>query len=87
MQTKLGNNIQQVDYTYNARDWLRTVTSNQFSELLKYDDATVNARYNGNIAQMAWITAGSPGAYNFTYDKANRLTDAVSVSPVTFSLQ
>ncbi|MBL7994997.1 RHS repeat-associated core domain-containing protein, partial [bacterium] len=47
----------------------------------------VNARYNGNIAQMAWITAGSPGAYNFTYDKANRLTDAVSVSPVTFSLQ
>lgn len=87
LQTRLGNNIQTLDYSYNVRDWLKTLNSSQFTETLKYDDATVNPRYNGNIAQAAWITAGSPGAYNFTYDKANRLTEALSVSPVTFNLQ
>lgn len=82
---RLGNNIQTVDYTYSIRDWLKSVNSNQFSETMKYHDATVNPRYNGNIAQMSWNTAGNSGAYDFTYDGANRLTDAVTTSGPDFS--
>jgi len=85
LQTKLGPSNQTVDYTYSVRDWLKTINSTQFSETLFYNDASSGARYNGNIAQMSWNTAGNVGAYNFTYDKANRLTDAVSTSGPDFS--
>ncbi len=84
-QVILGNTVQTLNYTYSIRDWLKSVNSNQFSQTLKYDDATVNPRYNGNIAQMTWNTAGNAGAYDFTYDGANRLTDAVTTSGPDFS--
>lgn len=81
----LGNGIQSVDYSYTIRDWLKSVNSNQFSQTLNYDDAAVNPRFNGNIAEMSWTTAGNAGAYHFTYDHANRLTDAVTTSGPDFS--
>ncbi len=84
-QVILGNTVQTLNYTYSIRDWLKSVNSNQFSQTLKYDDATVNPRYNGNIAQMTWNTAGNAGAYDFTYDGANRLTDAVTTAGPDFS--
>ncbi|NUM82142.1 RHS repeat-associated core domain-containing protein, partial [bacterium] len=88
-QMKLGNNIQTITNSYNIRDWLAQISSAAFSQTLKYYDATAGARYNGNIAQTNWTTqtqSGSQsGAYDFTYDKANRLLNAASTSGPNFS--
>ncbi|MBL7961959.1 hypothetical protein JNL27_17125, partial [bacterium] len=83
LTTKLGNNIQQVDYTYNSRDWLKYINdvnnigTDKFAMSLGYDTVGINPRFNGNIAASASLVSGqSQYAYNYVYDKANRLTDA-----------
>ncbi len=82
-QMKLGNNIQTVDYTYNVRDWLKYINdinsmgTDKFAMTLGYDTVGTNARYNGNIASSSSLIAGqSAYAYNYVYDRANRLVDA-----------
>ncbi len=83
LTTKLGNNIQQVDYTYNSRDWLKYINNvnnlgtDKFALSLGYDTVGTNSRYNGNISASASLVSGqSQYAYNYVYDNANRLTDA-----------
>jgi Fe-S cluster assembly iron-binding protein IscA len=73
---------QQLDYRYVPRGWMskvlgRTSAGDNFGIELKYTN-TANAQYNGNIGEMSWKRTGSSnwGSYNFTYDKANRLTNA-----------
>ncbi|MBS7567117.1 RHS repeat-associated core domain-containing protein, partial [Mucilaginibacter sp. Bleaf8] len=57
-----------------------------FSLDLRYNtpDVLANAQWNGNIAQMNYLTTkvSAPGTKSFayTYDKVNRLTNAVSTA-------
>ncbi|AFD06646.1 RHS repeat-associated core domain protein [Solitalea canadensis DSM 3403] len=75
--------LQTVDYAYNVRGWLKSSTAPKFSMSLKYEDATATAykQYNGNIGEMSY-TGPTSGAksFQYSYDKLNRLTSAVSTS-------
>jgi YD repeat-containing protein len=83
---------QTVDYTYNERDWLRTINDvgdlgeDKFGEQIHYNTspatvATVD-QYNGNIAAVEYYNSGlgeanvGRSAYSLSYDGANRLTSA-----------
>jgi YD repeat-containing protein len=83
---------QTVDYSYNERDWLRTINDvgdlgeDKFGEQIHYNTspatvATVD-QYNGNIAAVEYYNSGlgeanvGRSAYSFGYDGANRLTSA-----------
>jgi len=62
-----------------------TDTNDQFGMELKYDGATMPL-YNGNIGNMKTLTGSVSGnsypalTYNYTYDKLNRLTNAISTT-------
>ncbi|WP_436516252.1 DUF6443 domain-containing protein [Ekhidna sp. To15] len=88
----LHHGVQTLNYSYNIRGWLTkinepTLTGNDLfgMELLynEQDGSLNNSQlYNGNISAMKWSDrdAGGVGvserAYNFGYDKLNRLTAA-----------
>lgn len=74
--------LQNTQYTYNERGWLKTGTSAQFSNRLKYEDGTT-AQYNGNIANQDWGAAASlPNVYTYSYDRLNRLLNGTSTGIV-----
>lgn len=68
---------QTIAYSYNARGWLKSQTAALFTQNLKYEDivAGVASQYNGNISRQEW---GNGKYYNYTYDKLNRLSTALS---------
>ncbi|CAL2106845.1 hypothetical protein T190115A13A_20125 [Tenacibaculum sp. 190524A02b] len=89
---KVGGGLQEVDYTYNIRGWLKKINGDAkndndlFNFSLKYNDiAEVDKRlYNGNIAQTTWSslsvnTSGNPKSnqYTYTYDALNRIIGAI----------
>lgn len=68
------DDIQKIDYKYTPRGWLHTLQNDGGKGYL------VNLRYqpNGNVSSLAWQTPGYSGSFDsFTYDGANRMTDAV----------
>lgn len=70
---------QDITYKYNARGWVIKQGSALFNQELKYDDAPGSqAQFNGNIGQQLWTTNGQSHYYNYSYDKANRLTSGIS---------
>ena len=75
---KLHDNTEIINYTYNIRNWLKSINSPRFQETLYYQDGTT-ALYNGNISQMDWkvLQESHSHRYTFSYDGLNRLTDAV----------
>ncbi|HKG05646.1 MAG TPA: RHS repeat-associated core domain-containing protein, partial [Pedobacter sp.] len=80
---RLNNSLLSIAYRYNERGWLTRATSPQFSMTLGYD-TLATAQYNGNIAMQRWGTGGIsyPNAFSYTYDKLNRLTNAISTGIV-----
>ena len=70
-----------VSYTYDVHGWLKNITTNSFKEELFYASCpdTKYDCYNGNIGTMKWSNNnyGQNRGYQFVYDGANRLTDAV----------
>ncbi|MDN3580325.1 DUF6443 domain-containing protein, partial [Mucilaginibacter flavus] len=62
-----------------------TDLNDQFGMDVKYDDAG-SPQYNGNIGSIKSLTGTISGnsypalTYNYTYDKINRLTDAISTT-------
>jgi RHS repeat-associated protein len=83
MTKHLGNDLQQVAYTYNERGWLRTAnsSSNFFNLDLRYNspEAGVTQQFNGNIAEMLYSGKNSGSkTLKFAYDPLNRLTNSVS---------
>ena len=68
-----------VDYAYNIRNWVTSISSREFSETLHYTDGIGTPCYNGNISSMQWQNgASSPkSGYKFSYDGLNRLTSAI----------
>ncbi len=80
--------LQNVDYTYNIRGWLKqinnptTLGSDLFSFKLNYntnDHGGANL-FNGNIAETEWKTANTNNSlkwYKYTYDDLNRITSGI----------
>ena len=66
-------------YTYDLHGWLTGITTNSFTEELFYASGPGTALYNGNISAIRWKSAdySQKRGYKFTYDGANRLTQAV----------
>ena len=83
----VGNNeaspLQEVDYTYNIRGWLKRINNPNSGELgkdlfsfeLNYNDLFGTRLYNGNISRMLWTTASDNAnrQYYYYYDNLNRL--------------
>ena len=81
--------LQDVNYSYNERGWLRTsgtsannIATNLFNLDLRYDNpGTGTQQFNGNISQMFYNGQYSGNKqFDYTYDALNRLTAAVSTS-------
>ncbi|WP_164463683.1 DUF6443 domain-containing protein [Chryseobacterium shandongense] len=92
---KVGNNLQDIQYTYNTRGWVSKINdpTNLGSKLFGYElkfgstsNASVaQANYNGNITEVNWKTSadGILKRYSYLYDGYNRLTGAVYQEPET----
>lgn len=77
-QKKLHNGLQTTSYAYNERGWLKSQSSAEFSEQLKYQDGGV-PQYNGNISGQLWGAGSNLGqAFSYSYDALNRLVMASS---------
>ncbi len=68
-----------VDYAYNIRNWVTSISSREFSETLHYTDGIGTPCYNGNISSILWQNGASAAksGYKFSYDGLNRLTSAI----------
>ena len=84
--TNRSSNVGSVNYGYDVRGWLTSISTRNFSEELFYADSPWgDSCYNGNISALRWKDAGyKPDhrnmkyrGYQFTYDHLNRLTAAV----------
>jgi RHS repeat-associated protein len=73
--------LQQVDYQYNIRGWLKEINdvnspgSDLFSFKIGYNEGA-NALYNGNISSTRWRTNNTDNSlkqYNYLYDALNRI--------------
>lgn len=76
-QSKLSSTLD-VNYDYDLHGWLKGITTNKFCEELFYADGVGTPCYNGNISSIRWKhnTSSTKRGYKFTYDNANRLTQA-----------
>lgn len=82
--------LQNVDYTYNIRGWLKNINdvnnlgSDLFAFQINYNIPNAGAAlFNGNISQTFWKTANNDNTlknYTYTYDNLNRLTQAIDNS-------
>ena len=83
------NSLQNVDYTYNIRGWLRSI--NDITELVGNDlfafkinynqlesESNTTGLYNGNISETLWRTSADniKRKYEYHYDNLNRLLEA-----------
>ncbi len=86
LDSKKVGNLQQVDYKYNVRGWLKHINnpaslgSDLFAFTINYDTTTENLNatplYNGNISETIWKTASDNAkrSYGYKYDALNRIT-------------
>ena len=90
--------LQEVDYSYNVRDWLTGIndinnTNKLFNFSIAYNQGS-NPLYNGNIANTKWRTANNDDnslkSYDYQYDPLNRIiaatdnTGKFNVSGITY---
>ena len=68
-----------VSYSYDLHGWTTGITTASFCEELFYANGPGTPRWNGNISSMRWHNEGyyPKRGYKFTYDNADRLTQAV----------
>ncbi len=88
----LEDGLQDVDYTYNIRGWLKEInditslSGDLFAYKLNYNTTEMgssNAKlYNGNISETLWYTindkngGGNIRGYAYSYDALNRIKEA-----------
>jgi len=92
---KVGDNIQEMKYSYNVRGWMTginidangyPIAGRLFNYKIKYNDpekpAVAPARFNGNIAEIDWWSDGSAKRrYGYQYDGLNRLLNGIYQDP------
>ncbi|WP_163178132.1 DUF6443 domain-containing protein [Bacteroides sp. 51] len=70
--------VNALSYAYNVRSWLTGIVGTNYTQYLYYNTGDGAPRYNGNISSMTWrTTTDNAQRYKFTYDKLNRMTDAI----------
>ncbi len=85
----VGDNLENLDYTYNIKGWMTGINANQlshdaimnenfFAMELSYDRGFERQDRSGNIMGVRWKTSTRPEmlAYGYDYDKAGRITKA-----------
>jgi len=82
---KLHNGLQTSTYTYNERNWLKSINSDQgqFKIHLWYGEDDIDAayqQYNGNISKQLYNNdnQSTDKTFLYQYDKANRLVSGIS---------
>ncbi|RSC92064.1 DUF6443 domain-containing protein [Tenacibaculum singaporense] len=86
---KVGGALQEVDYAYNVRGWLKNINedgkndNDLFSFTINYNKPQNGATplFNGNISETSWNTLNtdtSTRGYKYSYDALNRITAATS---------
>ncbi|WP_159102972.1 DUF6443 domain-containing protein, partial [Flavobacterium sp. B17] len=87
---KTGNNLQNIDYTYDIRGNLKKINNpaNLNGKLFAYEmkstaPVTASAKYNGNITEIDWRTSFDDvlKRYAYQYDGLSRLQKAVYSEP------
>ena len=89
---KVGNNIQEIDYSYNIRGWMTKINdpanmgAKLFAYEIKYNNpvpgSPVLGRFNGNIAEVDWVFKDIPKKrYSYNYDGLNRLLTGIYSDP------
>ncbi|WP_312508873.1 DUF6443 domain-containing protein [Chryseobacterium culicis] len=85
--------LQTIDYNYNIQGWLTKVNNPQnlgtklFAYELKFNNPSntnlSGPYFNGNIAEMDWITANGDGLkrYSYQYDAMGRLLSGIYSEP------
>ncbi|AXG71768.1 RHS repeat-associated core domain protein [Kordia sp. SMS9] len=84
----LEKELQEVDFTYNVRGWLKGINNvndqnnDLFSFAIKYNDIADPTKqlFNGNISSTLWKTKGQDSSlknYVYEYDALNRIKGAV----------
>lgn len=84
----LEKELQEVDYTYNIRGWLKGIndinapSNDLFSFAIKYNDIADPSKklFNGNISSTLWRTKNTDSSiksYVYDYDHLNRITSAL----------
>lgn len=80
LKTKtLNGGGETIEYSYNLRNWLKSITSPHFSQTQYYQDAPDGkpSCYNGNISALKWGQGSlQDEKYYFTYDGLNRIKKA-----------
>ncbi|AXT53703.1 hypothetical protein D1818_23810 [Aquimarina sp. BL5] len=83
---EVGGGLQDVDYTYNVRGWLKEINEGTtdngdlFGFAINYNTTSENLGadplFNGNISETIWKTANDniKRAYGYQYDALNRIT-------------
>lgn len=80
-----ATSLQNVDYSYNIRGWLKTINdvntigTDLFAFKINYNEAdTATDLYNGNISETFWKTSSDNKLrkYDYSYDHLNRLLQA-----------
>ncbi len=82
---KVGNGLQEIDYTYNVLGWLQKINGDSkndndaFTFTMGYNQGA-NPLYNGNISRTEWQTTNDNviRGYDYTYDALNRIKGAIS---------
>uniref|UniRef100_UPI003AA899F6 polymorphic toxin type 50 domain-containing protein n=1 Tax=Tenacibaculum sp. TaxID=1906242 RepID=UPI003AA899F6 len=85
---KVGGTLQEVDYSYNVRGWLKNINedgkndNDLFNFRINYNKPQNGATplFNGNIAETSWNTLNtdtSTKTYSYKYDGLNRLLSAI----------
>ncbi|EDP97305.1 putative cell wall-associated protein precursor [Kordia algicida OT-1] len=98
---KVGNTevnpLQEIDYSYTIRGWLKAINdvntndvNKLFSFKINYDNPDLNQTthlFNGNISETHWKTANDMNlrSYSYNYDALNRVTSAMYQSGQTLS--
>ncbi|WPO81612.1 DUF6443 domain-containing protein [Chryseobacterium sp. JJR-5R] len=95
----VGNTLQSIDFTYDIKGLLTGINNSVIDnlpasgKLFSYDiryqnpeSSASSARYNGAISEVSWKASNIniKKRYNYTYDKLNRLTEAVYSHPIDF---
>ncbi len=80
-----ANRLQDVDYTYNVRGWLKQINdpaslgTDLFGFKIGYNEG-INALFNGNISSTQWKTANTDNSlktYDYQYDALNRIINGI----------
>jgi len=80
LKTKtLNGGGETIEYAYNLRNWLKSITSPHFSQTQYYQDAPDGkpSYHNGNISALKWGQGSlQDEKYYFSYDGLNRMKKA-----------